>query len=137
MKYTTDGGNIWSSQSNVSNADILSIEMRNSSLGWLFDSDGDLYKYSSLAGIVNIKTTESIYVYPNPIEDFIYILNSDVNWSRAVLMDATGKVIYTTTMQKTNADHFIDISDFQLAPGIYLLRLENSHLTGLQKIIKK
>lgn len=137
MKYTVDGGNTWNTQTNASNADILSIEMRNSGLGWFLDTDGDLYKYSSPAGLGDLEKSESIHIYPNPIEDVIYILKSDVIWSEAVLMDATGKVLFTMPMQKTGGDQMVDISDLQLASGIYLLRLENTHLTGIQKIIKK
>ncbi|MBK9319142.1 MAG: T9SS type A sorting domain-containing protein [Bacteroidetes bacterium] len=64
-------------------------------------------------------------------------MKSDVNWSKAVLMDATGKVLYTSTLQKKADHHSVNISHLQLSPGIYLLRLENDDRTGVQKLIKK
>lgn len=137
MKYTSDGGTTWVSQTSSSGADILAIEMRNSGLGWFLDSDGDLYKYSTPAGIEDVKNVVAVNVYPNPIEDEIHILKSDVNWSKAVLMDATGKVLYTSALQKNGRNQSLYISNLQLTPGIYLLRLENANLTGVQTLIKK
>jgi photosystem II stability/assembly factor-like uncharacterized protein len=137
MKYTSDGGTTWVSQTSSSGADIMAIEMRNSGLGWFLDTDGDLYKYSSPAGIEDIKNAVPVNVYPNPIEDEIHILKSDVNWSKAVLMDATGKVLYTAVLQRKADHHSVNISHLQLSPGIYLLRLENDDRTGVQKLIKK
>lgn len=137
MKYTSDGGTTWVAQTNSSSADILSIEMINSGLGWFLNSDGDLYKYSTPAGLVDNKNSISVNVYPNPIEEVIHILKSEVSWSNSMLMDVTGKVLYTSALQKNGMNESLHITHLHLAPGIYLLRLENENLTGVQTLIKK
>ncbi len=137
MNYTADGGNTWVSQASTSGADIMSIEMRNTALGWFLDSDGDLYKYSSPAGVEDAKTQMGTYVFPNPVTDDIHILKSGVLWENAVLMDAGGKTLFTASLTQTGEDQYVNISHLQLAPGIYVLRLESERLNGIQKLIKQ
>ncbi len=88
---------------------------------------------NSIIGIdESIKDMDFIRIYPNPTTDKFFIeINKTGNVNLAIF-DMTGRNIYTSTF--TNKTE-IDLSDFQ--KGFYFVRLSNSDITIIRRIIKQ
>ncbi len=86
-------------------------------------------------GITNLANTEDIVVYPNPVENFIYIENqSNYRIVAVSLYQLNGKKVFTNTNNNISFSS-IDMGDFD--NGIYLLNIETSERVINKKIIKK
>ena len=75
-------------------------------------------------GVVNIS------IYPNPTTEIIHI-NTDVNFDRGVLMDLSGRVLFSVSSSIKS----IDLS--KLPKGIYVLQLELEGVKYQKRIIKE
>ena len=69
--------------------------------------------------------------YPNPVDDNLYLQLHDTE-NKITLVDVIGKIHLSTMVQ---SDDTLNMSDFK--PGVYFLRVENSHGIQILKIIKK
>lgn len=75
----------------------------------------------------------SINAYPNPFSNFLYVDGqSDVDECEFILMDITGKVIFST---KGKAGQPIDTSS--LPTGLYILQIRNALAIHPQKLVKQ
>ncbi len=77
----------------------------------------------------NQQTTDSIYIYPNPVISKLHISQPLQPIDKVVITDFTGR----TAMVVTNFDSDFEIDVSSIAPGLYFFTLE----TGGQKYIKK
>jgi Secretion system C-terminal sorting domain len=99
-------------------------------------ANGCNYPSNTIAPTADLITEveNGFLVYPNPTEDF-FTVTSDLNFQEIMLMDQTGKVIYSNfTDSKTT---LIDLS--AVASGMYTLVLKNKEQGNIvsKKIIKK
>ncbi|WP_084299499.1 T9SS type A sorting domain-containing protein [Dyadobacter tibetensis] len=84
------------------------------------DFDGS-FEYSRILSVRN--QDWNLTVYPNPSEDFLdLIMPEGSNWKSAKIIDQTGRVILTPSLEQP-------ISIRSLTPGGYVLTLESS--TGI------
>ncbi|MEN8928125.1 MAG: T9SS type A sorting domain-containing protein [Flavobacteriales bacterium] len=86
----------------------------------------------SYAGIEENKIA-SLKVYPSPATDLLTIETDDTQLSTLVIMDASGKIIFTTSPRNRMAN--LDIS--QLPSGIYLLQINTERATEVKRFIKQ
>lgn len=76
----------------------------------------------------------SIQIFPNPTEQFVYIINPNENdQTHYRLMDNLGKVILSGSTNKTNTS--LDLAPY--TKGIYFIQLYNKKKTKTLKLIKK
>ena len=73
-----------------------------------------------------------ISIYPNPAIDVISVL-TDVNIDNIVLTDLRGAILFSTRV----IGNAIEIPVHQLAPGTYMIRVENNNQTETQLFIKQ
>lgn len=77
-------------------------------------------------------------IYPNPNSGFLFI-RSNVNIEtelRIILMDDIGRVVFENTVDKCEANMEISLNLLNLKNGMYILRINNSDIVTIQKIIK-
>jgi hypothetical protein len=73
---------------------------------------------------------ENISIYPNPVQDILYIKTSE-EIIKAEIYDASGRILNTTGV-KTNS-----VNVAELAKGNYIIKLFTKDKTMIQKFIKK
>lgn len=86
-------------------------------------------------GIENIRFSENTSIYPNPVTDKVYIVNT-ANANENILVsiiDMNGRLIKQT--EKPTLNSFINMED--LAIGSYVMKIETSNGTAIKKFIKK
>ncbi len=81
---------------------------------------------------INEITAQSIYLFPNPASNTIFI-NSDEILLSATIYDYSGRKQFTKTLSQSNVN--IDIS--RLANGVYMLKLKTSSRVFITRLIKK
>ena len=74
---------------------------------------------------------EQIVIFPNPVESYIYIKNSNYKIYNIEILNHLGQNV------KTVISGFEDIDVSDLASGIYTLKLISENNTEFKKIIKK
>lgn len=80
--------------------------------------------------IFNALNSNMVRVYPNPVEQLLYIEIADQQAIKCTLCNAQGSVVYNGT------ETTIDMSSF--TSGMYILKIENdAHEFVIKKIIKK
>ncbi|MCF8450285.1 MAG: zinc-dependent metalloprotease [Taibaiella sp.] len=82
--------------------------------------------------------TIDVKVVPNPTQGDAYVVVKDVQNSQAqvVVMDITGKVVYTITEQlKGNAARILIPHDAIATPGIYLVQTMSGSQSNTQKLV--
>lgn len=83
-----------------------------------------------------IMESSGIVIFPNPTSDQVTIEFSslvDIN-TIIELMDISGKVVYTTTLENNTTTHSINLQSYH--EGIYLIRISNDGYTVTEKVIK-
>jgi photosystem II stability/assembly factor-like uncharacterized protein len=120
LNNTIDGGITYQSVIASANFDIVGIEMRNTSLGWYLNSNGDLYKYATTAGLYNTLTSRKIKVYPQPANEVIYINFEEFRLKHIEIVDVTGKTVAVISTENNGEPELIDVSDFP--SGVYILK---------------
>ena len=71
-------------------------------------------------------SNESFKLYPNPVEDHLYIQSSDTTIKNIDIYNILGKKIYSTS-----SENRLDMSSY--SAGIYFVKINNSTF----KIVKK
>jgi hypothetical protein len=84
------------------------------------NSDGSTYN------VKEILNNKVVNIYPNPATDIIHL---EGEFSKATLIDITGKVVLETTNNRILVSH--------LNSGIYFLRIESGSQSSVSKVIKK
>lgn len=93
-----------------------------------YDKVGDITSMES-------KTTNSLTVYPNPVDNVLTISSSNDAVSFVEFTDASGKTVYAKRLD-VNKENKIDVNSF--ASGLYLLCVyDASGLASTFKIIKR
>ena len=75
---------------------------------------------------LDIVSNESFKLYPNPVEDYLYIQSSDTTIKNIDIYNILGKKIYSTS-----SENRLDMSSY--SAGIYFVKINNSTF----KIVKK
>jgi hypothetical protein len=75
---------------------------------------------------LDIVSNESFKLYPNPVEDYLYIQSSDTTIKNIDIYNILGKKIYSTS-----SENRLDMSSY--SAGIYFIKVNNSTF----KIFKK
>ena len=94
------------------------------------DNCSDVSQCSTISTIgIEEVDTESIEIYPNPVSELINIQSSVSLINKlSQILDASGKVVIAVTLDNSQA---INVSS--LAPGFYILRIENSNYRFVKK----
>lgn len=87
--------------------------------------------YGILSSVKNINNTSSISIYPNP-SNGIFTINIAENNTKTIIMDATGKLVYSQNMQVAE-EYSINLSN--LKPGIYFIKFTSNTGVKTKKII--
>ncbi|MBL7923760.1 MAG: T9SS type A sorting domain-containing protein, partial [Bacteroidia bacterium] len=126
VSNSTDGGNTWSAQSGITNHDVLAIEMRNPALGWLMDSNADLYKFSSPAGVAGMNAAEAWKIYPNPARGAVSIHLAESRLYQIILRDEMGREVLSQRVDGAGQTGEITLSLNDVPAGCYFIQLETS-----------
>ncbi|MGV6828740.1 MAG: T9SS type A sorting domain-containing protein, partial [Flavobacteriales bacterium] len=79
---------------------------------------------------------QSIFIYPNPANDYIIINNSkQLNLEQLIITDLTGRMVKNVSLKEMNTEQLIDISKLANATYLMTIKTENNELT--KRIIKK
>lgn len=134
--FKNNGGESFEEETNISLSDEV-----NGITNWIdYDGDGDLdivlkgllYRNERLENSLNDKkNTSVIKLYPNPINEHLYISGELAN-CEITICDLAGKVYYKTS----STGGQIKLSVSQLKNGIYLLHLSNGINQRVLKFIK-
>lgn len=95
--------------------------------GWTVSLDGTLLSVSELG------ETPEFTVYPNPVEENLFI-NTKANISAIAIYSTLGKKVYEN-LSFDNNDKQINMSQF--TPGIYLLKISADGVSQTLKVIKR
>jgi hypothetical protein len=85
--------------------------------------------HNSDGSTINIKdliNKNIVNIYPNPATD---VINLEGEFSKATLIDITGKIILETKDNRISVSH--------LSSGIYFLRIESGLQTSVSKVVKR
>lgn len=88
--------------------------------------------YQALTSAREVDFKSTVSIYPNPVQNTLFVKLTDNSNSRLSVFDATGKKIFE---QEINGDFAYDMS--ALHNGIYYVRVANANNTYSTKIIKK
>ena len=78
------------------------------------------------------KKNESIYLYPNPVETYLYIKTPDNQIVKKIIItDITGKIL----IERREMQDKINMSMY--APGIYVIKIETENSHYIQKVLKR
>ena len=86
----------------------------------------------STVGIVNIDNTTSMYIYPNPVDDKLYIKTNNNHIETMIIYDVMGKEILKK--QIDNSEIEVDVK--LLHSGLYIIKLYNDNVVINKKIMK-
>ena len=78
-------------------------------------------------------------IYPNPTNgklSFLYQANSDISAYRWSLIDISGRILMQDTFHNFTTSSTYELNIEHLAPGLYMLNIENNHSHTIQKIVK-
>jgi len=94
------------------------------------DFDGR-YSYSPIVKVnYNVQLNTSIIVFPNPANDFFYVmLNDDSSNEKILIHDLSGKLIRTVDLNSsgTNDHHRIRVNRNGLSRGMYFISTPSGH----------
>ena len=129
--YTSDSGVTMISENLIDNPLGIYSKNNNNQSIFLYGKNGMLYKSTNGGGLLlldNFAFKNNFTIYPNPVDEIIYVQNPDkLDIQFIHLMDISGKIIKTYTNQTEQ----LDIST--IASGNYLLFIQ----TSKQKVVKK
>lgn len=91
--------------------------------------------FFSPTGINSKANSGAISVFPNPSNEMLHISLANESSSGSVieLKDVTGRIVYTSTVEKGNKEHNLNIIRF--ATGTYVLSVTNESGTFVQKVV--
>ena len=89
----------------------------------------------SLAGF-DKKELGVVNVYPNPAADFVNVVWSDIKPSSIVLMDLSGKMIYSLSQNQLNGKSAV-VPTSELSSGLYLLNVTSNDQVNTVKVTVK
>ncbi|MBL4661996.1 MAG: T9SS type A sorting domain-containing protein [Flavobacteriaceae bacterium] len=138
---TTDGGTTWYScivdnlETTMPN-NLKTIQMFSTTLGFGI-SDKGIYVTHNAGGTgipypflgLESVTTQSIRVYPNPVQNILYIETGDKHIDKISLYDLSGKLVFESNQNE------IDIKD--LNPGSYIIAIQADGENYSKHFIKK
>jgi hypothetical protein len=101
------------------------------------NADACAIDFRSPTGIANQRSVQdALSVYPNPVNDFIGInLNSTATLKEIKILDLTGRIIDTKSVQKGENNIRISVSDYP--SGVYLISITTDQVTKVRKFIKR
>jgi hypothetical protein len=90
---------------------------------------------TSISGLLN---SFRFYIFPNPTSGVLYIRSdTDIKTELVInLIDESGRIVFNNKFDNLEADMGITINLSNLKNGIYILRINNSNIIKIQKIIK-
>lgn len=89
---------------------------------------------STLAsGVSESSTLEGIKIFPNPVDDQLYITSTSGNTVSVSLYDAIGRLVLTSDFEGEQS--IIDMSELQ--HGLYLVEIRSLNNLKYQKVIKR
>lgn len=91
-----------------------------------------LKRVESLIGVKENILNSTIRMYPNPVQNTLYIENLNTIPIDLVINDLQGNKIYKSELRQLNTS--INLSNFE--PGIYLLNMQTENNRIIKKIIK-
>ena len=91
---------------------------------------------SSNVGINDLENVNSeLYIYPNPVEDELFIRSNNYSIESIELLDVAGKVIERRNLTKNTKEVKINMSMY--VTGIYFVRIKSTNVTTMKKILKQ
>ena len=111
---------------------------------WLTDYNNCVGSDTILVHVVlpNLVTNEiasfDLEIFPNPTSDFLYV-RPKTNFNTQIiitLIDNLGKVVYKQKIEKPDTIDEIELNLTKLKNGLYILRINDTDLAYIQKIIK-
>lgn len=99
--------------------------------------DNTIAKSASKTSFTNTSIEDNLSIYPNPSNGIFDIKLTTVNLQTELfLFDTTGKLIERKSISKENsAGNIITMGNYNLASGIYLLKIMNKEETITKKLI--
>ena len=92
-------------------------------------------KPRAFAGIGESYATSSTVIFPNPANNIIHIRMGGEKYNRVELMDISGKIIQSITLQ--SQPELVQMNIENVSDGIYMLRLSGNQHTVTQKVVIK
>ncbi len=128
---TLDGGVTWINQSSGLNKTLYSVYFTDSITGYAVGRNGAIIKTGGNPTFINNTELQEISIYPNPVDDKIYISNTQ----KAIIeiINTRGEIVKTIKCQDLKTT--IDIRS--LSSGLYILRVVTDNGIINRKFIKK
>jgi photosystem II stability/assembly factor-like uncharacterized protein len=120
---TTDGGSTWKTEEILTNTILNMFSFPNSKVGYAVGDNGTILKYTG-EDIINVEEeiidskSVDIEIYPNPVEDFLYLRHTEFQ-SNIEIFTSLGTKVFECKISE-----IIDVS--VLPPGIYFLKSGSS-----------
>ncbi|KAA5824140.1 T9SS type A sorting domain-containing protein [Algibacter amylolyticus] len=136
--YTNDFGNIEIGPNDLNlKFEVVGKHPNSSNYTMFFDKfDLTLLGNTPTASATDFSKNNNLKIYPNPTNSTLTIETKNITFdanSKLHLYDNTGRVIISKT--HTNKVNHLDISN--LSPGIYFIKVTNTHKTLIKRITKK
>ncbi|MFZ4057169.1 MAG: reprolysin-like metallopeptidase [Ferruginibacter sp.] len=101
------------------------------------DIDGR-FSYSAIINLVFDKVKTAWSVYPNPAKDVLNVYSNDDNRNvQLQLIDASGKLMYSSEKRNIARGQLLNITTGNLASGVYSLRISSDAGVRIEKVIKQ
>lgn len=91
------------------------------------------YEQTTVTSSITNQSNHAISIYPNPVNDKLYIISTDKNINKIELIDLTGKIVYLDSQVHQNQS--IDLSGFE--SGLYIVKAYTLENIYSKKIIIK
>lgn len=91
----------------------------------------ELYEYSLTVGLTKIEN-KAINIYPNPVQNELFIDLEETQITQMAIVDISGKIVQSV---RNNSARSINVSN--LNPGFYLLQIQTKNGTTTNRFIKK
>ncbi|MDR0835542.1 MAG: T9SS type A sorting domain-containing protein, partial [Tannerella sp.] len=86
---------------------------------------------------IPIKETETINIFPNPVENELFI-RSEQQIEKVVILDISGRVVVSTGLTTVGVtEHSQSINVSHLPKGLYFVKIFAGNQSITNKIIKK
>jgi hypothetical protein len=99
--------------------------------------NGNCLEMSLCTSVLNVDVTESllntVQLYPNPVENVLYVSNPNAENILLSITDVTGRNCYQEQVRGRNNQ--VDMSGF--SPGIYLVSIKSKGLNRVAKVLVK
>ena len=95
------------------------------------DYDGQ-FSYSNIA-VVYTESDNATNVYPNPVDDVLFVESENVSINKIYLLNGIGQVVNLSPARNENSHTVFNTS--RLQEGIYFIIIENSGTRSLSRIL--